>query len=202
MTPITYLKNIYDDIAHDRMSSLLRVILLCLIVGLGLGGYFIYHEVHTTPYVASKDNFQITFPGHAKPTVKSIAPQSDGTGGKEGGRIYSVVNNNKNGGGYTIYINYYSDKTISSLTPAHTESVIEADTEYMAEVEKATITSPKIIKFNNLIAAEAILTPTDKTHGSTRILTFVKGQDAYMILGTGLTEAQFDKFTASFQFLN
>jgi hypothetical protein len=195
------IKKITALIQHSRFNSLIRIMLLCLVIGIGIGGYALYRALNPIAYIATKDDFKIVFPG--TPTVHSIAATKDSGGGTESGTIYDVVDNSgAKSGGYIIYVNHYSGQSTNDLSKAATQTALESDAEQIALIDKATIGQHEITTFDNLIAVTATLMPASKSSGSTQLLAFLHKNDAYVLLGAGVSQARFNSFTASFQFLN
>jgi hypothetical protein len=194
------LKNAVRSIKEDRISNVMRIVLLCILVGIGFGAFHVYHIIHPTLYVAAGEGFEINFP--ATPTINNLPSQSDGLGGKETGKIYQVSAANAKSAGYIIYVNHYSGNTVSSFTKSETTEALEENSDHMAGILGANITQPQITSFKSTVAAEATLVPTTKGEGSIYLLSFLKGNNAYIILGSGMTKSRFNSFTNSFQFLN
>ena len=56
--------------------------------------------------------------------------------------------------------------------------------------------------FDGLNAAQAILAPTtNKSYVAARVIAFLKGNDFYMIIGSGITQQEYNTFTSSFGFV-
>jgi hypothetical protein len=195
-----YFEKISKLFRQSRFAGLLRIVILIILVGIGIGVYFIYRALNPVLYVATADNFKINFPG--KVTVNTIPSSSDGSGGTEGGRIYEVVNTGNQPGGYIVYVIHYSDTGATSLSKSDTEAALELDTQQLATVEKATISKHALTTFNGLTAVTATLVPTGGADGTINLLAFLKQHNVYVILGSNLSQSKFDKFTASFRFLN
>jgi hypothetical protein len=198
MTYQDLLKKVMQYRRNSQLNALFRIIGICIIAGIIAGAYVAFKHTGPGLYTSKQDNFQIAFPG--TPTIEAIPAKSDGSGGTETGRLYSVIKQS-NGSDYAIYVVRYSNSNANSISASETVAALESDIGQIAQSDNAAISNGKTSSFNNLTAVEATLTPKNTADAPADVLAFLKSNDLYMILGGGLNQSQFDAFTGSFRFL-
>jgi hypothetical protein len=198
------LKEFFDKVRGrlqgKSLNTGLRLVILCLLIAIGLGVFFatksVTHYNHThQPYVSNEDNFKIRFP--SPPQVHNIAKRSDGAGDTISGRIYDSENASK-GMEYDVYVTNYSKAISKNLTQSQTETILQAYVEQTAGADSSTVSSAKFINFQGMLAAMAVLKPTNQSVKDNYMVALLHDQDLYLILSSGITESQFEDFANSF----
>jgi hypothetical protein len=172
---------------------------LALVIVIGFGGYRLYRAINPIPYSASAYGFSINFP--ETPTVTNIPSQKDSTGGTESGTVYDVVDAVTKDV-YIVDVIHYSDASAASLSTNDTRAALLADASQMAQTYKLTLQRTSFTTFNSLTALEAVFVPTNKSASPTDLFTFLKKNNSYTILGSGMSAAKFTTFVHSFRFSN
>ena len=193
------INKVKQTIKSNNLARLVRVVLACLLVMLVIGSFYLYRYLWPVPYVSQIDGFKIVFPG--TPTVKTISPSNTLTGGKESARVYSVLNQTA-GTDYAVYVTHFTN---IDTGPDQQQSVIaglQYNIEEMANSDNSTPSNGATITFKGVTAVQATLTPTDNTNASAHLLTFFKGDNLYMLLGSGISQPRFNSFTRSFNFIS
>jgi hypothetical protein len=187
-----------DKIIKFSSSAIARVVLVLVVIGLVVGGVYLYHSLNPTPYVSKQDNFQIVFPGI--PKKNKIAANSV-SGISESGRLYNLLQQSSNDE-YAVYVIKYSGTSASSLSKSETQQALEGDVDQLAQSDSSRISNGTAISFKNMTAVEATLTPTGTNYGASNVLAFLNKNDLYMIFGSGMSQSKFQSFANTFKLLS
>ncbi len=193
-----------DEPQRDNLSTAVRLLCLAGIIVISFIAVAVYHSVKTTNhvnktvYTSTKDNFKVTFSN--TPSVQNAPSRSDGTGGTETTTLYSVDNNSAHTD-YAVYIDQYSNLNANTLNKSQKESQLEGDIDQIAQADSSSLSHAKFITFDNQLAASVTVTPQDKNNSATQIIAFLYNDKLYMVLGSGISQAQFKTFSNSFHLL-
>jgi len=201
MASVPSFQDIVDNIKRGGLNAPMRVSLIFILICLVIGSYKAYRAIYPPPYFAKQDNFKIVFPDSVQPTINKVASTSDGSGGKESSRIYSVLNQAL-GTDYAVYVTTYTSLNASSLSVTATTITLQDDIEQLAQNDSSNLSNGKTISFKGVTAVEATMTPSDHSEATTNLLAFLKNNDLYIILGSGMDQSKFDSFSNSFNFTN
>jgi hypothetical protein len=185
------------------LNTAARLLIVAGIVIIAFLGVMIYHNVkkphvQSDIYTSKVDTFKVTFPN--TPNVQSAPARSDGNGGTETGRLYSVQSK-ANSSEYAVYVNQYSNIKTSNLDKVHKEQLLEGYVDQLAQSDTSKLSNAKFSTFNNQIAANVTLTPTSKSDATTQLIAFWYDNKLYMLLGSNTNISQFKTFTNSFHLL-
>jgi hypothetical protein len=200
MTSSTTTKNIADKFQQNLSSTPMRLLLICVVGLLVWGSFIVYHKIYPTSYYTStQDSFKINFP--IKPVITSVPPKSVSSGGTDTVRVYNAEDQQSKTD-YGIYVIHYSSINFSKFSVTETKDTLAADVNELAKAQSADLSNGKFIKFEGLTAAQALLVPaTNKSIVSARVTAFLKGNNFYMIIGSGLTQQDYNTFTSTFSFV-
>jgi hypothetical protein len=179
-------------------NPLVRIILIAVVAGIGVGAYAGYHVLRPTPYRASDDGFSIVFP--AAPTINTIPTSSDDNGGKESGRIYDSIDK-KQDAGYIVYVIHDTKDSARLLSQSGSKAALIIDAGQLASVEKADISSYSFASFKGVTALKTSFTAAPTASKTTYLLAFLHGNNVYLILGNGMSSTKFTSFTDTFRFI-
>jgi len=153
----------------------------------------------STPYVATADNFQINFP--AIPTISSVGPSSDSTGGTTTGRVYDLQRQSTDTE-YDVVVDNYSDENLDTLVGSSLQSSLQTSANQLAQGAKDSLNNTSFVTFKGRSALEGILTSRNTTTLSQYFVLFYNGHNVYAITVATTNRSTFDSFANSFSFLN
>jgi hypothetical protein len=192
------LDNFRQKFRDGPLNTMLRIVSVVVIFVILVSAFYLYKFIFPAPYIATQDNFKIVFPN--PPKVNNVAPKKVGSS-TESSRIYSDINDTT-GTAYTVYVTYFSTIKSSSLSKAETLAFLQADIENLAKNDSTNLSNGNTLIFKNQTAVEAKLTPTDSSDASSNIIGFFNGQRLYILIGTGISDRQFNIFINRFAFLS
>jgi hypothetical protein len=153
----------------------------------------------SAPYVATADNFQIDFP--AIPTISSVGPSSDSTGGTTTGRVYDLQRQSTDTE-YDVVVDNYSDENLDTLVGSSLQSSLQTSANQLAQGAKDSLNNTSFVTFKGKSAIEGVLTPSDATTLSQYFVLFYNGHNVYAITVATTDKSTFQNFANSFSFIN
>lgn len=179
----------------------LRLTSLFLLIGFGIGCVYAYYAIdayyHTfRNYVAYQDNFKVHFPG--KPVVYNLTSTDSLAGVVVSSRDYKYVSA---GASYQVIATKYANINTKVLSMASLKSLLDASVNQAAKTLNLEVNQSKTIKFNGLIAQQAILSSSNN-YIVPYVLTFIKKQTIYKLEVKVSSLIQYTNFIDSFHFLS
>jgi hypothetical protein len=156
-------------------------------------------QASIAPYVATQDNFQIKFPG--TPTVDSITPSSDSTGGTTTGRVYDLQNQSTDTE-YDVVVDNYSDQNLDTLSGSNLQSALQTSANGLAQGAKSSLSDTSFVTFKGRSAIQGKMTPSASDTLPQYFVLFYNGHDVYAITVATTDQSTFQNFANSFSFLN
>jgi len=187
-----------NNIRAGRFNSLLRALCIVVLALLVVGSFRVYKFIWPTPYVAKQSGFQIVFPG--VPTLDKL-PSQNKSGVQVSGTIYSVDNQAK-GTDYAVYATNYSHVDFTSYSRTSRIETLESEVDAIAKNDQLNLSDGKTTTFDNLIAVEATLAPSDPSVPSTHVLAFLNRSRLYILLGAGISTSKFNSYIKTFRIIN
>jgi len=184
--------------SNSNLNNFFRLLVVAIAIILIAIVPKIYHDIWPTPYISTQDNFKIVFPGN--PTISKLNPTSSALNGKQTGRVYSVSNQAK-GTDQAVYVTSFNGLNVNGLAESDKIANLQYNVEQLAQTDNANLSNGKTSTFKGMTAVEATLTPTNSADASSYLIAFFNQDKLYMIIGSGMSQSSFNRFTNSFNLL-
>jgi hypothetical protein len=183
----------------NRYSGIFRLFLIIFIFLIGFGSYNLYKSIFPTPYISKVDKFQVVFP--CFPTVNKLQTEKQSDGSIVSGNVYNC-SNQKQGTDYAVYVTNYSGINFSKHNSSYIISTLQEQLEALAKIDSSNISNGQTINFDGTSAVKAIFSPTSQNEAKSYILTLTHNNNLYILIGSGISQNQFNIFTSRFKLLD